>query len=98
MCWSAYSAVGGHLHFDGMEMAPLHEIYEHLSQRLWALSCALGRVFGRTKGFSQHFFKCQRQRFSRRVIAPWLAGKLLKTKDAVRLTPGGLGTVGCLLG
>jgi len=32
------------------------------------------------------------------VIAPWLAGKSLKTKDAVRLALGGLGTVGSLLG
>jgi len=32
------------------------------------------------------------------VIALWLAGKLLKTKDAVRLTLDGLGTVGRLLG
>ena len=37
-------------------------------------------------------------RLSRRVIAPWLTGKLLKTKDAVRRAPGGLGTVGSLLG
>jgi len=28
---------------------------------------------------------------SKRVIALWLAGKLLKTKDAVRLTLDGLG-------
>ncbi len=38
------------------------------------------------------------ERFSKRVIALWLAGKLLKTKDAVRLTLDGLGTVGRLLG
>ncbi len=38
------------------------------------------------------------KRFSKRVIALWLAGKLLKTKDAVRLTLDGLGTVGRLLG
>jgi hypothetical protein len=34
------------------------------------------------------------QRFSKRVIAVWLAGKLLKTKDAVRLALDDLGTVG----
>ena len=34
----------------------------------------------------------------RRVIALWLAGKLLKTKDDVRLTLDGLRTVGGLLG
>ena len=33
-----------------------------------------------------------------RMIALWLAGKLMKTKDAVRLTLGGLGTVGSALG
>jgi hypothetical protein len=33
-----------------------------------------------------------------RVIALWLASMLLKTKDAVRLPLGGLGTVGRLLG
>ena len=38
------------------------------------------------------------QRFSKRVIAPWLAGKSLKTKDALRLALDGLGTVGRLLG
>ena len=38
------------------------------------------------------------KRFSKRVIAPWLAGKLLKPKDAVRLALGGLGTFGRLLG
>jgi hypothetical protein len=38
------------------------------------------------------------QRFSRRVIAHWLAGKLLKIKGTVRLTLDGLGTVGGLLG
>ena len=38
------------------------------------------------------------ERFSKRVIAPWLAGKSLKTKDAVRLDLGGLGTVGRVLG
>jgi len=32
------------------------------------------------------------------VVARWLAGKLLKTKDAVRLAQDGLGTVGSLLG
>jgi len=37
------------------------------------------------------------QRFSRRVIALWLAGKLLKTKDAVRLALDGLGPNGSLL-
>jgi hypothetical protein len=31
------------------------------------------------------------------VIALWLAGKLLKTKDAVRLPLDGLGTVGSLI-
>jgi hypothetical protein len=38
------------------------------------------------------------KRFSKRVIALWLAGKLLKTKDAVRLALDGLGTVGSVLG
>jgi hypothetical protein len=38
------------------------------------------------------------KRFSKRVIALWLAGKFLKTKDGVRLGLGGLGTVGSLLG
>ena len=38
------------------------------------------------------------ERFSKRVIALWLAGKLVKTKDAVRLALDGLGTVGRLLG
>ena len=38
------------------------------------------------------------QRFSKRVIALWLAGKLLKTKDAVRLALGGLGSLGSVLG
>jgi hypothetical protein len=38
------------------------------------------------------------QRFSKRVIALWLAGKLLKTKDGVRLPLDGLGTVGSVLG
>jgi hypothetical protein len=33
-----------------------------------------------------------------RVDALWLASKLLKTKDAVRLALAGLGTVGRLLG
>src|SRR6266513_688525 len=37
-------------------------------------------------------FQCNR----RRVIALWLAGKLLKTKDAVRLALDGLGTNGSL--
>jgi len=32
------------------------------------------------------------------VVALWLAGKLLKTKDAVRLPLDGWGTVGSLLG
>jgi len=36
--------------------------------------------------------------FSRRVIAPLLAGKLLTTEGGVRLVLGGLGTVGSLLG
>jgi hypothetical protein len=36
--------------------------------------------------------------FMLRVIALWLAGKSLKTKDAVRLALDGLGTVGSLLG
>ena len=36
------------------------------------------------------------QRFSKRVIAHWLAGKLMKTKDTVRLDLGGLGTLGVL--
>jgi hypothetical protein len=35
---------------------------------------------------------------SKRVIARWLAGKLLKTQDAVRLALDGLDTVGGLLG
>jgi hypothetical protein len=38
------------------------------------------------------------KRFSKRVIALWLAGKLLKTKGAVRLALDDLGTVGSLLG
>jgi hypothetical protein len=38
------------------------------------------------------------QRFRKRVIALWLAGKLLKTQDAVRLALDGLGKVGNLLG
>jgi len=38
------------------------------------------------------------KRFGKRVIALWLAGKSLKTKDAVRLALDGLGTVGSLLG
>ena len=38
------------------------------------------------------------KRFNKRVIALRLAGKLLKTKDAVRLTVDGLGTVDRLLG
>ncbi len=38
------------------------------------------------------------KRFSKRVIVLWLAGKLLKTKDGVRLALDGLGTVGRLLG
>jgi len=38
------------------------------------------------------------QQFSRRVIARWLAGKLLKTKDAFRVALDGLGTVGRSLG
>jgi hypothetical protein len=36
--------------------------------------------------------------FSKRVIALWLASKLLTTKDAVRLDLDGLGTVGSVLG
>ena len=36
--------------------------------------------------------------FSKRVIALWLASKLLTTKDAVRLALDGLGTVGSVLG
>jgi len=32
------------------------------------------------------------------MIALWLAGKLLKTRDAVRLALDGLGTVGRVLG
>jgi hypothetical protein len=44
-------------------------------------------------------FSVTQQRFSKRVIAHWLAGKLLKTKGgAVRLALDGLGTVGSLLG
>ena len=35
---------------------------------------------------------------AKRVIALWLAGKSLKTKDTVRLALDGLGTVGRLLG
>ena len=35
---------------------------------------------------------------AKRVIARWLAGNSLKTKDAVRLALDGLGTVGRLLG
>ena len=38
------------------------------------------------------------KRFSKRVIALWLAGKLLKTQHAVWLALDGLGTVGSLLG
>ena len=38
------------------------------------------------------------KRFSKRVIALWLASKLLTTKDAVRLALDGLGTVGSVLG
>jgi len=38
------------------------------------------------------------QRFSKRVIALWLASKLLTTKNAVRLDLDGLGTVGRALG
>ena len=36
--------------------------------------------------------------FSRRVIAHWLAGKSLKSKDVVRLALDGLGTIGSALG
>ena len=36
--------------------------------------------------------------FSKRVIAVWLAGKLLKTKDAVRPALDDLGKVGSVLG
>jgi len=38
------------------------------------------------------------ERFSKRVIAPWLASKLLTTKDTVRFALDDLGTVGRLLG
>jgi hypothetical protein len=38
------------------------------------------------------------QRFSKRVIAVRLAGKLLKTKGAVRLALDDLGTVDSVLG
>ena len=38
------------------------------------------------------------QRFSKRVIALWLASKLLTTKDAVRLALDSLRTVGSILG
>ena len=38
------------------------------------------------------------QRFSKRVIALWLASKLLTTKDTVRFALDDLGTVGSLLG
>jgi hypothetical protein len=38
------------------------------------------------------------KRFSKRVIALWLACKLLKTRDAARRTLDSLGTVGSLLG
>jgi hypothetical protein len=37
-------------------------------------------------------------RFSRRVIAHRLAGKFLKTEDAVWLAPDGLDMVGSVLG
>ena len=36
--------------------------------------------------------------FSGRVLALWLAGKCLKTKEAVRLDLSGLGTVASVLG
>jgi hypothetical protein len=35
---------------------------------------------------------------AKRVIAPWLAGKLMKTKVVVLLAQDGFGTVGSLLG
>ena len=38
------------------------------------------------------------QRLSKRVIALWLAGRLLKTKDGVLLALGRLGMVGSVLG
>jgi hypothetical protein len=38
------------------------------------------------------------QRFSSRVIALWLASKLLTTKDAIRFALDGLGRVGRVLG
>ena len=38
------------------------------------------------------------QRFSRRVIALWLASNLLRTKDGVRLALDGLGTDFSVLG
>jgi len=36
--------------------------------------------------------------FSKRVIAFWLAGELMKTQDVVRLPLGALGRFGSLLG
>lgn len=81
-------AVGVHPHLDffllGLRLRCLH-------YRADQVTCRKRVGFKPTKPLRV-------QRLSRRVIAYWLAGKLLKTKDAVRLGLDGLGTLGSLLG
>jgi hypothetical protein len=61
------------------------------------LEAALGLV-AEEEGFEPPVQVLAVQRFSKRVIALWLAGKSLTTKDGVRLPLDGLGTVGSVLG